>query len=800
MSSVTGSFEAPPPRSDYAWMHSRPFVPLVLLAVTLAMFADVLFIPGNRVLSDLGMDTSNIFVYWRQFGFEQLRAGHLALRIPQVFSGLPFLGGFEEALLYPPNWILYLTLPLAKAINFEFALHVFLLGLFMAMWAEHYKLHPLAVLMAACAAMFSRSFFGGIFAGHLPHMDTMTWTPLILLSIDSLLDRPSAKWVLVGIFAVSMQMLAGYPPAFFDTVVTGAIFAAIGLFRAPRPLRTVLALSIVGVGATLICAAQLWTGLQATAEGTRHGGTSFAFTTFNSFSYNAFLTAVVPNFFGDGIKFPVWLGAGPNLFFGLTGLTMAILGTRAKSLHRSSWFGTMAVLMLIALGHHTPVFAFLYRFVPGFNLFRQPWRFGFELMLFMAMLSAFGMDAFIRSGAAAKAASWSLSIVALALLVFGAGTHAAASDFFNALWRDLAQVFAAFSEPTVMRPFDPAFLLRAEQFASVQCLIAAGVCLALAGLVFARATYPRTAYIVAIFGVAEAFAFAHTTLATFDLAATVPANVKQLVAAHPGDYRILNPGYDGSFGLPIANSSVPAGAYDISGYDPMLSRRYSEFIYYSQGFNPDHADMIAPVLPVTGVSPMWRILRLRYLVSDDKISSLYYFPNNRAIQISGTSSIPSDLGPLPHLLLVDDWRRVEHRDDIFAALAAPSFDAARTVILETDPDPAPSLGPPGTARLLTTTTDSLTITADLTRPELLLITDSYSRYWRAVALSGSSQREYHVMPADYTIIAIPLAPGHHLLRLEYAPSGWIIGRWISLASLLLYLAAIAWYLSPRSEN
>ncbi len=222
------------------------------------MFASVLFLPGDRVLSELGMDTSNLFAYWRQFGFEQLRAGNLALRIPQVYSGSPFLGGFEEALLYPPNWILYLTLPLAKAINAEFALHVFLFGLFMAMWVERYKLHPLAVLLAACVAMFSKSFFGEILSGHLPHLDSMAWAPLILLTVDSLLDAPCFKWILIGILALSMQVLAGYPQVLFDTILTCAIYAAIRLVKAPRPMRTALALSLMGVGAALICAGQLW--------------------------------------------------------------------------------------------------------------------------------------------------------------------------------------------------------------------------------------------------------------------------------------------------------------------------------------------------------------------------------------------------------------------------------------------------------------------------------------------------------------------------------------------------------------
>lgn len=58
------------------------------------------------------------------------------------------------------------------------------------------------------------------------------------------------------------------------------------------------------------------------------------------------------------------------------------------------------------------------------------------------------------------------------------------------------------------------------------------------------------------------------------------------------------------------------------------------------------------------------------------------------------------------------------------------------------------------------------------------------------------------MPADYTLMAVPLGPGHHLLRLEYAPSGWIIGRRISLASLLTYMIAVivCWLLGARVRD
>src|SRR5208283_1589302 len=110
------------------WLHSPVFVPVALALMVVAMFANVVLAGGDQVLSHIGTDLSAEFVYWRQFGFDQLRAGHIALWNPHVFSGVPFMGGFQAALFYPPYWM-YLILPLRTAINCEIVLHVFLLGL-----------------------------------------------------------------------------------------------------------------------------------------------------------------------------------------------------------------------------------------------------------------------------------------------------------------------------------------------------------------------------------------------------------------------------------------------------------------------------------------------------------------------------------------------------------------------------------------------------------------------------------------------------------------------------------------------
>jgi uncharacterized membrane protein YfhO len=96
------------------------------------------------------------------------------------------------------------------------------------------------------------------------------------------------------------------------------------------------------------------------------------------------------------------------------------------------------------------------------------------------------------------------------------------------------------------------------------------------------------------------------------------------------------------------------------------------------------------------------------------------------------------------------------------------------------------------------TPDSLTVEADAASPALLLITDPYSRDWRAVALPGSAQARYDLLPADYILRAVPLAAGHHRLRIEYAPPSFRIGLAVSALAALGWLGA-AWAAARRAR-
>ena len=753
------------------WLHSPLFLPAALSVMTVAMFANVLPGSGDRILSSLGTDLSGEFIYWRKFGFDELRAGHIALWNPHVFGGVPFMGGFQAALFYPFNWI-YLVFPLPTAINSEIVLHVFLLGLFTAAWLKRYDLHPLAVLLACTVTMFGGPFFLHIYPGHLATLDAMAWIPLILLTLEELVRKPTARWIFIGIFAFSMQFLAGHPQTLFNTLVTCSVYGSLRLWQVSHRRQTILAIAIIGVAAVTITAVQLWTGLDATGEGTRRGGVPFAFAAMFSFPPENFLTLLVPGLLGNMTHFPYWGRCylwEMSAFFGLTGLIMAIFGTTVKFPGRAICILMVALLTVFALGNHTPVFAILYRFVPGFDHFRSHSKFLVQATPFLAILAGQGMNQVLRSPRGTKLGAM---LVFVAVLIVGASGfclwYSPSFPLIKDGWEQLMNAAAATGESYLpSRNYtDPEFIANAASFAGSRCLVSAAILLAIALLLYVRSFQERAAFVLAILGIGEVFWFANSSLTTFSLADTVPMSVRDFVEAHPGDYRILE--------IPDANGAIAIGAKDIWGYDPMVLDRYAQLITYSQGGNPDDANMY---VSFSRASRLLRLMRLKYI-----------FRNQ--IPISEVK------GALPHLLLLGEWARQTDRDGILSSLDSSVFDPERTAILETNPDPPPvsAQGPPGTAQLVRSDTDSLTISVRVTRPSLLLITDCYSRYWRAVGEPGSSQKRYTVIPADYTLMAVPLSAGEHLFRLEYAPPGYIIGRWISLAGLALYVLAVAFFI------
>lgn len=767
--------------------HGPVLICLLLAALTIGMFRDVLFTRDNLVLSKLGTDLSEQYVPWRMFGFDELRKGNLALWNPHLFSGSPYFGGFQSALLYPLN-ALFLVLPLAKAINVSIALHVLLGGLFMYAWMVFRGLLPLAGLLASVGFMFCGPHFLHIYAGHLSNLCAMVWTPLLLLAIDGLTAAASwkraARWALLGAAAATLQILAGHPQYVFFSAVAATLYFALRLIAPPRanpaakPADQHLARSVglylaMYAGAALLAAVQLLPGLEASSESIRSGGVGMQFAAMFSLPPENLLTLLVPELFGTLRELPYWGRCylwEMSLFISVTALALALYGFLSRPGRRTLWREALmvALLLTLALGAHTPLFAFLYDYVPGFDLFRGLSKFTFPATLFLLALAAHGLDRLIRErpvSARAAGFAWGtaalLALLALTLVLTGD------SGWWRALLESVQRTGECYLQPSL---YDSLAFRESSRMQAAGGLGLSATVLACIGLLFhLRRFSPRFAAGFFLLAAVELLVFARLNRPSFPIEVATHGELRAFLSQYEGDYRILH--------LPAPNAALAVGARDLWGYDPGVPRRYARLMTCLQGNPPDSANQF---LQVRKLPPLLRLLRCRFVfVEQEGAMRAHELPDP----------------PLPRALLVNRFRVVPSEAAALAALTEPAFDPALQVILEQDPGirSAAAGTAPGTVRVTASGTDFLDLEAECSTPALLLVTDTFAKGWKARSLAANApQPGYQVLPADSALMAVPLQPGSHRLRLYYLPDNFRIGRWISsIAAVLLAVLAVA---------
>jgi hypothetical protein len=295
-------------------------------------------------------------------------------------------------------------------------------------------------------------------------------------------------------------------------------------------------------------------------------------------------------------------------------------------------------------------------------------------------------------------------------------------------------------------------------------LYSALICLLLSLLFLAVKYHQVFTYFIVTVAVAEVFIFAHASKQVFDIRTFMKSEIETFLQKHPGDYRILN--------FVNHNSAMSIKANDVWGYDPGVLLRYAQFFHFTQGANPNQAE--EPIV-VHKVHHLFKMIRLRYIFikEKDKIGFI------------------DTKDSMDHINLIYDWQVIDNRNDIFNEMEKSTFNPRKKVILETFPGIIPGKTKHvEVCKIEDMSTDYLTIRGKLTKPAILLITDTFSKGWKAMPLPDSIQQVYHIMPANYTLMAIPLSAGEHHLRLEYKPTAFVVGKWISLFAIIIYLILI----------
>lgn len=753
----------------------------VLVMVTLALFADTILTHRPKVLSR-GDDMQQWFIHARRFGFDQLRSGNLVMWNPHVYAGTPFLGNFQSALLYPPN-VVYLLFDLRVAINLSIAIHVLGIGAFMYLWGRFRGLHPVACLMGAVLIMCCGAHFLHIMSGHLSNLCTMAWAPLLFLAIDGWFKKRGLGWLLLGMLAVSMQVLAGHPQYVFFTAVAAGLYTVCHVVTQLRRWSWSFGVVAMYVGAVALTAVQLCAGIAATRDSVRSGGLPYEFAAETSFAPENLLTVIAPKFFGDATNHSYWGRSymwEMSAFCGAVGIALAAYAAlRANHRQRRFLALLVGILFVLALGSHTPLFRVMYHYVPGFSAFRGHGKFIFQVSLFVILLAAVGLDRLIRHREERRVVAGVIAAVGVLTAIGALWVYWSGGDGGPSLWRDLMSWVLGAGEGFVpSAALDNAPYVRKAAVTAATSLAwgAAALCVA-AGMVALTKHWKQAAYLLGLLAAVEVFVFARTTRPTYD-----PDRMR----SHPTVEQIYNnpPAEARFFDNRHGDRAVSAGALNAWGYGPGVRKRYAQLMALTQGQDPHK---VTQVMHFTRPDrkALLAMLRLEYA----------FVRTRRGIMFTRVSN------PMRRLNLIPTWRVYDDANEIFDAMLADDFDPRRVVLLETDPGIEPAASPePGKVRLIESSTDHLVIEAITPTPAVLLVTDAYSSGWRADALDGSDQRDYTLMPGNHCLQAIGLKAGHHRIRLVYEPAAFRIGKWVSLISLTVYVATWGLWLLRRRRT
>jgi hypothetical protein len=746
-------------------------------------FADVIFFSKGRILSVYGGDITLQFLAWRGFTAHQILSGNFPFWNPHLYSGAPFFTGMQSALFHPAI-LFYLIFPVPQAINLEIVFHIWtaITSTFLWLYFCGRGLHAVSALMGAFAFGLGAPYFFNLYAGHLPNLATMAWAPLIFLALDrGSVSKRERHWIALGAMGVALQIFGGHPQYVYYTGIVAAVYVLSQSFvkkQLVRGLGAYVAIYLLGAG---IAAVQLLPSLASMGELMRSAGGDVEFASSFSFPPTNLLNLIMPGVFGGILAPDTYWGPGiliweMCLFFGLGALSFSLLGLYSLSSRERKALGFCIVFGLImALGRYTPLYYISYKVLPLFGSFRGVTKFIAPVLLLFALSTSLGCEEILRRryNHFRSVKIW-LSAFILFLFSFGLFFSIASPD--GLALQSIGRFIFHYDSAAKAHHWPFGKMMEAfREDTAPQAFFSAGV-LSLYLLFFFLLPRRKWARYVLV-------GLAFVELAVFARILRVSHELKELAPLRSALKPMLDKAKKDETRVFVDNSNnitMLFGANDIWGYDPIILRRYSELVYFSQKKVP----RAEAELHLFSGHPLLRLLRLAAV---------------SRVTESGTFERKEIEAPFPRFRFYQNYKVVPEGNAVLQELASPDTDLDRTLVLESEPSPKPSrIQDPGAKlQVIKEDTDYVELSAELSEAALLLQTDAFSRYWQISAFSDSHQQEYRILPANHALRAIALGPGKHHFALSYRPPFLYLGAFLSLLGILIwfYTGAAFFFLS-----
>jgi hypothetical protein len=367
---------------------------------------------------------------------EQLRAGHLPLWNPLMYSGTPLFAQWQAGVLDPLNWIYLLStssraMTIAQEASFALAL-LATFGYTRRLGLTRRASVVAAVIYALSGFAVARTIYPGL-------LHIVALTPLVLYFIERLAQRGRWRDAIGGALIVAWQIFAAHPqPFLYSSLLAAGYVLFCGFLRRREPDARAMFVSdtatsdgearlpaalhrwrflgqcaVMFAAGVLLAAVQLIPAWEFVSQSVRQR-VPYEFFTLHSLHPLTLLTTLFPFFHGQGKAIyhlpywgPYWHSNEAQIYLGVLALSLAAAGAfyawRERSRVGMFWSFAAVAGVMLSLGKYAgPVAWMLYR-VPVLSDFRSPNRHWMEVTLAIAVLAGYAVDRLLRQDARAVA-------------------------------------------------------------------------------------------------------------------------------------------------------------------------------------------------------------------------------------------------------------------------------------------------------------------------------------------------------------------------------------------------------------
>jgi hypothetical protein len=751
--------------SKWDWYAAAAMAALVVVVFHTFIFS------GSMIF---GSDMVPMGYMMRQVVADYWRANHsIPLWNPYILCGLPVIDAMHGDLFYP-GALLYLLMPLAKALGYKIVLHVWLAGMAMYVLLRVLGLRRRSAFFGGVAYMAAPYFLSLVYAGHDGKMFVTSLFPLCVAGLELVLRH--ARFIYAVVFGglLGLLFLTSHPQMTYFAVWGLAIYFLFGLRRliatcSVRKVALLLTFSLaIGIG--MGCIQFLPTYYYTANFSPRTGGVTLAFASSWSLHPEEIVSLLLPSFVGYSAgqadtywgRNPFKLNAespGPLvLLLALGGFVLLV-----KRREAWAWLTLFIFCPLYALGAHTPLLKIAFYAIPGAKFLRAPSIIMFMFSCSSSVLAAFLVDGFLARQAAPwrRKAVWGLGILLAVVLVLFTVGH----GVLFGMWQGVFGKLDAARTATVG--------------ASAGALTRDALLLAVfGGLVLAAAASRYRSWRKGnlLFGICLAGVLATSLPHSMRFITYVdqypglrnwlkPDQAIQYVMADKDTFRVL-PMTGSSFYnrdyLPIFGVETANGFYDnrIRFYDTLTGESQENLA------DPN----------------VMSIANVKYVITSAPIQH----PSLILERSFGQARVYRNRRFLPRTFLVHRAVVAANDAEALEVIKSPEFDPATTIVLaEGDAMEGEPTGEEW-ARIESYSPGRVTVRARAAGPAYLFFSENYLPYWKA-RVDGKSAG---LVRCDVAMRAVYLEPGEHLVEMKFTSRWFIAGAWIFLLSCLVVVVSV----------